>query len=227
MKYSKLEYNSLNIEETGTQFQSIEGKFGDIQNENLPFDSKIDLKFNLPEPFLKSKAKLTSFINVVFIPSWFMVINDDLKNLLILHTKFSQFWKINLIQKRKIITNYNLFYISQTREQEIINFDKSNFYIGKYGDMDYKGDDIKILDFKNYLINKNKIENSNNNLYLKHSKIVLDFSKEKADIIRIINFPFGGYYVSEKLRNAIEKERFTGMVFKEIEEVSDKIDIIY
>ncbi len=35
-------------------------------------------------------------------------------------------------------------------------------------------------------------------------------------MFKITISPFAGYYVSERLKNAIEKERYTGMVFGEV-----------
>ena len=44
-KYYILRYNSLNLKETGTQFQSIDGVLGDIQQDFIPFEGKIDFDF--------------------------------------------------------------------------------------------------------------------------------------------------------------------------------------
>ena len=47
MKYYRLSYNALNEKVTGTQFQCITGYFGDMQNDDLPFEGKIDFDFDL------------------------------------------------------------------------------------------------------------------------------------------------------------------------------------
>ena len=59
--------------------------------------------------------------------------------------------------------------------------------------------------------------------------LYLDFSKLNKDLIRIIDIDSVGigYYVSEKLKTAIEKEGFTGFAFQEIEEMDDRIKCIY
>ena len=80
-KYYILRYNSLNLKETGTQFQSIDGVLGDIQQDFIPFEGKIDFPFKLPEPFLQKKAKPTTFLNVIMIPAQFLVF----KNYFIVH----------------------------------------------------------------------------------------------------------------------------------------------
>ena len=72
------------------------------------------------------------------------------------------------------------------------------------------------------MILHNKLQNSDDNL-LKFHKVCFNVSQLKLDMFRIYNFPFGGYYVSERLKIAIEEQRFTGMVFKDIESISDKL----
>jgi len=49
----------------------------------------------------------------------------------------------------------------------------------------------------------------------------------KLDMFRIINTPASGYYVSERLKHAIEEKGFTGMAFKEISDVDKRIEVIY
>ena len=82
-----------------------------------------------------------------------------------------------------------------------------------------------INDYENFLHIRNELDNKNK--FLKDIKIVLNLSKIDLDLFRIINAPASGYYVSEKLKNAIEKERFTGFAFQEIEDMDDRIKVIY
>ena len=63
--------------------------------------------------------------------------------------------------------------------------------------------------------------------FLKEKNIILNLSKIDLDLFRIINAPASGYYVSEKLKTAIEKEGFTGFAFREITEMDDKINVLY
>ena len=70
-------------------------------------------------------------------------------------------------------------------------------------------------------------ELSNKNKFLKEKNIILNLSKIDLDLFRIINAPASGYYVSEKLKTAIEKEGFTGFAFREITEMDDKINVLY
>jgi hypothetical protein len=49
------------------------------------------------------------------------------------------------------------------------------------------------------------------------------------DLFRIINIDsIGiGYYVSERLKNPIEEQKFTGFAFNDIEEIDKRIKVIY
>ena len=152
MKYYQLIYNSLNEEVTGTQFQSITGDLGDIQNENIPFEGKINKKFELPLPTLESNAKLTSLINVMFIPNWFLVLENSFISFL---QKFdideSQVWNINITKKKEVFTNYSLFYIPITYKKELINFKDFIFFSCDFFNHNNNIQIEKINDYYDYL----------------------------------------------------------------------------
>ena len=85
MKYYKLEYNSLNIKETGTQFQCVNvEEIGDMQNNIFPLEGLIDFSFRLPVPIMESRAKPTTILSVIPINNRFLVLKnyfiDFLKN---------------------------------------------------------------------------------------------------------------------------------------------------
>ncbi|UPQ80070.1 hypothetical protein M0M57_04360 [Flavobacterium azooxidireducens] len=228
MKYYKLNYNSLNTKETGTQFQSTEGIIGDIQSDFIPFEGKINFAFKLPEPFLEKKAKQTTYLNVIMIPSWFNVFKDYFIDFL---NGFKigeyQTWRLKVHQNGKIINDYCLFFLNNTKQNELVKFDESEFYLGKYSDYMYVGEDIKILNYENYLDILDVMKNDNDN-FIKCRSIVLNLKKVKEDFFRIINVPScSGFYVSERLKNAIEEQRFTGFAFNEIEEIDKKIKVLY
>ncbi|WP_396151514.1 hypothetical protein [Flavobacterium sp.] len=128
MKYYKLNYNSLNTKETGTQFQSTEGIIGDIQSDFIPFEGKINFAFKLPEPFLEKKAKQTTYLNVIMIPSWFNVFKDYFIDFL---NGFKigeyQTWKLKIHQNGKIINDYCLFFLNNTKQNELVKFDESEY----------------------------------------------------------------------------------------------------
>ena len=130
MKYYRLNYNSLNIKETGTQFQSIDGIMGDIQQNFIPFEGEINFPFKLPTPFLQAKAKPTTFLHVMMIPEWFMVFKDYFIDFL---KKFNigeyQTWKLDVHHNNEIINDYSMFYTPNTFQREVLEFQNSVFLI--------------------------------------------------------------------------------------------------
>lgn len=226
MKYYSLKYNSLNEIETGTQYQSTGGYIGDIQRDILPFEGKIINQFELPIPTMMNKAKETSLLGVTFIPSWFLVIDDHFLNFLAKFNLSFQTWKIDIYHKKKKVENYNLFYIYETKQNQYIDFKKSSFYSKKIGDWDNSSiqKPVFVENYNEYLSKKEGLIKEK--LMLLDSKVTLDLSKASEDMFRIVNAPPGGYFVSEKLKNAIEENGFTGMEFIEVSEL-DKVDVIY
>lgn len=226
MKYYRLNYNSLNIKETGTQFQSIDGIMGDIQQDFIPFEGEINFPFELPTPFLQTKAKHTTFLHVMMLPDWFMVFKDYFIDFL---KKFNigeyQTWKLHVYHNNEIINDYSMFYTPKTFQREVLEFQNSVFVIGDYMNYEVVGENIRIKDYDEYVTLRDELAEKNK--LLKYSLISLNLSKINADLFRLINTPASGYYVSEKLRIAIEKERFTGFSFQEIEEMDKRIKVTY
>ena len=113
MKYYLLQQLSSNIKETGTQFQCVEGIIGDIQQDFIPYEGKIDFAFKLPEPFMEKKAIPTTRLYAGMIPSWFIVFRDYFVNVL---KEFNvgefQDWDIKVHRKGVIFDDYKLFYMT-------------------------------------------------------------------------------------------------------------------
>ncbi|WP_290860393.1 hypothetical protein [Flavobacterium sp.] len=202
-------------------------KIGDIQSNIFPMEGSIDFSFDLPIPIMQSKAKPTTILNVIPVNNRFLILKnyfiDFIKNFEI--GEFES-WKIKVKHKNDYYDDYSLFVLSFPLQKEIIDFEKSKFYKGKFTDQSFLGEDIIIKDYENYLTVQNKFQNSDDD-FLKFKLLSLDFSKIEVDMFRIWNFPFGGYYVSERLKNSIEEKRFTGFAFQEIEEMDKRIKVIY
>ncbi|NCP52943.1 MAG: hypothetical protein GW817_11870 [Flavobacteriales bacterium] len=225
MKYYKLTTIGANRNEIGISPQSKDGYFGDIQKDFMPFEGKIDFDFDLPIPKLQDKAKLTTMLDVVMIPTKFLVVqNQFLEFLKKFEITYNQQWSIKVEYKKTFIEDYSLFYLTETKQADYIDFKKSEFYVGSLKDYTFIGDDINISDYQNYLSTFEVLKSDG--LWLKHKKVVLNLSRAKEDIFRIINTPSSGYFISEKLREALIKKGFTGMVFKEITN-DKKVEVIY
>jgi hypothetical protein len=226
MKYFILEYNALNIKETGTQFQSIDGIVGDIQQDFIPFEGKINFPFKLPEPFLQKKAKPTTLLHVAMVAGLFWVFKKHFVEFLKSYNigEF-QTWDLKVHQNGNIFNDYKLFRLSETYQRKVIDFENSDFYIGNFINYDFIGEQVIIHNYEDFLMKRNEL--SLKNMLIKHKKINLNLTNINLDFFRIANTPASGYYVSENLKNIIEKERFTGFLFKEIEEMDKRIKVIY
>ncbi|CAL2108677.1 conserved hypothetical protein [Tenacibaculum sp. 190524A02b] len=226
MKYYSLEYNK-DRKIIGVSPQSQTGHVGDIQQDFIPFEGLINFDFNLPEPILEKKAKLTSYINVVMISGQFLVIDDDFLCLLKeFNIGNNQSWKLKVWQEKKLIKKYNLFFLNDIKQNDYINYSKSKFYIGTYSDFNYKGDTIKVESYKDLLIKREKITQKSQKLWLREEKIVFDLRGVKEDMFKIMNSPRSGYYISERLKEAIEEKNLTGMSFTEIGDLKN-VEVIY
>ena len=128
-------------------------------------------------------------------------------------------------QNGNIINDYDLFIISDTYQRQLIDFDKSDFFVGDFLNYDLIGDSIQIEDYDKYVITREELNKKNK--LLKYKKVILNLSNIEMDLFRISNTPASGYYVSEKLKNAIEKEKFTGFAFQEIEDMDNRIEVVY
>lgn len=225
MKYYRLSYNALNEEVTGTQFQCITGYFGDMQNDNLPFEGKIDFDFDLPIPKLETKAKLTDYLNVQFIDSWFLVLENNFITFL---KKFNfdeiQTWALEIKQKNQNYYNYSLFYVPKAYQSEIINFKDSDFFSCDFFNHNNNIKKEEINDYENYLKIRKKVDNENR--ILKYNTLVLNLSSFDKDFFRLINCPFGGNFVSERLKIEIQKNGFESMMFEELDEKNFKLKIL-
>lgn len=225
MKYFKLTFSN-NRKEIGAFPQSEDCILGDIQQDFIPLEGIINIDFKLPEPILEKKAKQTSYIKVVAISN-FLVINDDFLDFF---KKFNigsyQDWKIKVWQNKQLIPNYNLFFMNDTKQDRYIDFSNSEFYSKKLGDWDNSSIQQPVLvnDYKEYVYEQEELRKDQ--LMLLHHKITLDLRKATEDMFRIVNVSPNGYFVSEKLKNAIEDKGFTGMEFIEVSEL-DNVEVIY
>lgn len=229
MKYFKLEYNSLNIEETGTQFQSITGDIGDMHSNFLPFEGKILTDFKLPVIHLQNNAKQTTLLNSVIIQPWFLIFrNNFIKYLKEYNISEFQCWNIDITHNKEIIRDYSLFYLIKGIQDTIVDYKNSEFFIGNFNKSkdNTSGKNVGINNYYEYLKIKSFTDNDDN-LFLYCNKVVINLKNIEFDLFRLINIPFGGYFVSERLKNAIEQNRFTGMRFQEIEEFNSNIKVIY
>lgn len=227
MKYYKL-IESINTKEIGVYPQVIKTNQAlEIQEFGLGFNEHIQKQFILPEPILQNKARETTMISVTAINNnVFLVLKnyfiDFLKDFKIADF---QSWKIYAYHKKQLVAYYSLFHLSYPSQKELIDFEKSRFKVK---------DSLNNISLEKKFRNFHDYQTDWERLIWKGSVITfdilyLDFSMLNLDLIRIINIDsIGiGYYVSERLKNAIEEQKFTGFAFQEIEEIDKRIKVIY
>jgi len=196
-------------------------------------NGEINEGMTIPEPILHSKANLTSYLSSVPINRLlFLILKKEFVEFLKdFNVSSFQTWNMKVHYRNKIITNYCLFYLSHPSQKKYVDYRNSEFYIGNIKDYKWVGEEINISDYENFLSIREDLRSQR--LMLKAKKFVFNFSEATEDLIRITDAPpvvgSKGYYVSEKLKSAIEVEGFTGMTFKEIEEIDNerRIQVIY
>lgn len=225
-KYYRLSEEGINIKIIGKFPQSIEGDPGDIQKGILPFEGSIDFDFKLPVPILQKKARLTTMLSVVSISAWYYVVNNDFIHILKdLNIGQFQYWPIDVIQNKKAIKGYNLFYLADTKQHKYIDYKNSSFYVGSIKDYKFVGEDVNLSDYEEFM--KIREELSSKDLMLKNREILLNLSQAEEDIFRFVNSPVGGHYVSQRFKKVMEENNFTGIAFHEIGQDNKKIKVVY
>tara|TARA_R110002049_G_scaffold155557_6_gene320485 strand:- start:12493 stop:13176 length:684 start_codon:yes stop_codon:yes gene_type:complete len=227
MKYYHLSV-SIDFKEVGIYPQSTNfNEIGNIQEYGLGFNEPID-GINLPELILESKANLTNLISVTYINrAIFLVLDQNFISILKSNHCLNDFqsWNLKLSINNNMINNYYLFHLSYPSDEHLIDFDKSRFLLSNN-----KLIRVKSKRFYNYTDYKKEWDkNISCGDSLKFEELFLDFRKINHDLIRILNIDSMciGYYVSEKLKNSIEEQGFTGMHFQEIEEMDKRIKVVY
>jgi|TARA_R110002049_G_scaffold171049_1_gene337643 hypothetical protein len=193
----------------------------------------INENLTIPEPILHKNAKLTSYLSSVpIINLSFLILNRELFNLVkpSINGEYIT-WKIKIHYRDSIVNDYFLFHLLTTSQKKYVDYENSEFYIGKIDDYKWIGESIRIYNHENFLSTKEILRNEN--LIVKVKKLQMNFKNSSEDFIRINDSPTivggSGYYVSEKLKDAIEKSGFTGMAFIDIEEIDNRnrIKVIY
>ena len=112
-------------------------------------------------------------------------------------------------------------------KEEIVCFENSKFNIGKWSDWNFIGENLKIDNIED--LNNYTKKFKETDYYIKPNLLHLNFSNIKEDLVRVSNVPLisGHYFASQNLKNAIDKEKFTGFSFQEIEEMDKRIKVVY
>jgi len=201
---------------------------GSIHDDDLIMhNGLISKKIILPELQLMNKANLSTIISSPVSNNDFLVSKnyfiEFIKNFKIGEI---QYWNILVHHKKTIINDYSLFYMFNKNQDDIVNFKESNFLVGSGNDYftrkNYKL--VNINNYDDYIKMKEMLKDEG--LIIISDELILNLTNLDLDMFRL-NVHTGGYFVSERLKDAIEQNRFTGMRFQEIEEFNSYIKVIY
>ena len=221
MNYYRFTSSPSNIKQLGAvpQLRDLI-KLGDYEElESQATEGELPDSWRLPVMKIHPNANLTTRLsgniqNLVFLVLKVEFI-DFLNDFVIPDFKT---WKFELYQKEEIINNYFLFHISKPFDEKLIDYQGSQFFIGNqapYEDQSI-GEPVNIDSYEDYLQLKTKLSKEENYKGIQCPSVKFDFSSTAADMIRFSTFPYVGYYVSERLRDAILEREFTGIGFEEI-----------
>ncbi len=220
MNYYKISTIGIDRKIIGFSPQCTGGTLGDIQKEILPKEGLVTSDFKLPIPKMNDKANFTDFLNVTMIPSKFLVFNDRFLGII---KKFEiekyQNWKLKIENKEKGDKSYNLFFINYGIQNQIIDFKKSVFYLGKLGDNDFNAGYVKIKNATDYIEKSSYAFNKS--FWLKSEKITISFKNYNKDMFRLVNSPLDGYYISEDLKKIMKENSITGVRYKNISNIKN------
>ena len=183
----------------------------------------------LPMPIMHKSVKMTDFIGLVAMLPEYLIITKKFLDFLIPHFDTSyQTWKIS-IKKGDVNYEYYILHLDYPKS-DFINYDKSTFKLFEdlaafqYKDLDQE---IKITSDVDFLDKCREFPGLYGIPELQSTKIVLNTSNQEVDFFRCAHNGMAGYYVSERLKEAILENGFTGMRFEEIEEIQNRVVIEY
>lgn len=234
MKFYRIQHNWSRTREVGIfpQIQKMYslGDFDSLVNIFMALkNGPIENEWVIPEPILHNRAKPTTMINGGTISSLILLMFKDQFVDFLKCFKIGEFqaWPMKVHHKKEVLNEYLLFHLSNPSDGKYVDFENSEFFIGKqeiYEDQKI-GKLVKIKNHQEYLNISEIIREEDKRLNIQCPKLVLDFENATEDIIRFAELPQAGYYVSERLRDAILSKRFTGMDFLEINEHDNRLFI--
>ena len=162
-----------------------------------------------------NRAKPLDIISSVPIAGSGIIISDHLLEIV---KQFKlpyelQVFDVNAIHKG-VNFHYNYLYIYDAKEEEIFNFKDNLFLTTKFG---FPKSEYYKINYEE--LKKRSLENYEQ---ITPKKILLNIDKIKSDIFAL-DLTKSGYYVSEKLKKAIEEANCEGIEFIPIEELNYKL----
>lgn len=203
--------------------QSIESNpRGNIREYSLGEINGDELK--LPTLKLRNTSKFTDLISSSEINQLqFLIASKELSEVL-KNNRNADFESFRItINKGQVNKDcYDILYLKDSMHDQVVRYDKSEYYIGELLDYRYVGEEVKIVGGKDYVNEKSRLLADRK--IIKCSSLVLDFRDIDLDIFRLQNTLIAnGYYISEKLKNKIEELGFNGIRYTKVTELKEII----
>ncbi len=183
---------------------------------DVNFYGKFDPPIKLPRYKMESKSKITDLISSSPLSLAFLKVSDNLFDVLTsLSLPSTQFFDYEFIYKKKIYSNYKaIYYAKDIVYNDFINWDESEFFKTK----DYHKtiiDQIKFKDYESMITFEKSIDRDKFGFL---SLIRINYSFE-FDIFNFRDHHFpSGFFCTEKVKNQVEKQGFTGFNFEPVED---------
>lgn len=186
----------------------------------------------MPELKLENNAKPSTLLSAATLSD---------RRTLVIKKEFAEFlcnydvpeclvYDIKVHHKNTIYDNY--YILQMIDSYDYLDYQKSKFFYGNFSDL--AKSDLQPDNTRNYTSIDNcedgedkRDKSSKQNKYLILEKGIIDFSHTEKDMFYMHTFSLGnGFYVSEKLKEAIESNGFTGIEFIENDN-NKRLEIIY
>jgi hypothetical protein len=219
-RYYKLEH-SLDLKVIGSYFPQLQDFYGKVADcEVIDFiASYVEDIPNISKPIkvlnLKKKTKLTDFISSVMFVNGFIVSRRLREILDQFYIKKTKYFPLSIVHGNDVIKTFNFLYIASDYSSNI-DFERTVFCVRD----SIKNKDVKlknIFEFKEYC---KKIYEEDYFSEIYTEKIyVNNVSDLNVDVLCFGVFDFN-YYISQKLKDRLEKENITGFEINKYIEIS-------
>jgi hypothetical protein len=194
--------------------------------QKLRPDMFADFKPNFNYPVLGDGFKATDLLSCAPFPYWVLMVSDKLLRVL---TNFKlpphKIYAIQILHKKKLVAGYNALHILDPEEQlNHIDFGKSIFWIEEL-DSHVKVERLQLKNMADLKSAAKKARDLKVTSKVRAEELVMreEFYK-KVDLFSLseVTFPVT-YKVTERLKDAIEKEKCTGVAFQSLSDDKESL----
>jgi hypothetical protein len=188
---------------------------------NINVRGKLNFTPNIDAIQILKRAKLMDILSSVPVPNSGMLVSDKLldtfmKFVIPFETQIFDAYTVHKDERH----HYNYFYIYKSHEDMQVDWERSVFKDGFLVDKPILGTYKKdIQQIRNTIVKGESIRSTD------PVKMVINTSFIKSDIIKL-DFSHNGYYVSKKLKTAIEEAGCQGVDLIPIDELGFEVEFV-